>query len=241
MLYGKLSLRGQGCSEFSVTEERENYRNSDNRCAPSAPLRSARSAQEQTRHSSANPLNREELYAEFEPLVRRLIRQYGGTAELRHDLLGEIYYRFCAILEAYDPDRGIPLHPYIVRQLTATTYTYVRQNWRIASREMEIKESQADCGFGWEEDPTMSWLQSLSQQQVASQLPEAMERIPRRQRQVVIWRYYEERSFEEIAGLLCVQPATVRSLLRHGLTNLRKYIQDSGDSMNEATSKVRKG
>jgi DNA-directed RNA polymerase specialized sigma24 family protein len=45
-----------------------------------------------------------------------------------------------------------------------------------------------------------------------------------RQRKIVIWRYYEERSFEEIASILQIQPATARSLLRHGLNNLRKHV-----------------
>src|SRR5947209_20458060 len=68
-------------------------------------------------------LQRDGLYAEFQPLVRRLIRQYGGdNAELREDLAGEIYYRFCQLLEVYDPERGVPLRPYLVRQLTASVY-----------------------------------------------------------------------------------------------------------------------
>src|SRR5947207_2285808 len=37
---------------------------------------------------------REALFADFQPLVRRLIRQYGDTYELRQDLEGEIYCRF---------------------------------------------------------------------------------------------------------------------------------------------------
>src|SRR5437764_237732 len=54
------------------------------------------------------------LFAEFQPLVQRLIRQYGDEPELREDLIGEIYCRFCALVHAYDPSRGIPLRPYLV-------------------------------------------------------------------------------------------------------------------------------
>src|SRR5579871_2017267 len=115
---------------------------------------------------------RDALYAEFAPLVRRLIRQFGKTSELRRDLPGEIYCRFCALLEAFDPDRGVPLRPYLVRQLTATTYTYARQHWRIASRELELEGSQADTGFGSEEDPTGRWVHAICQQQVAARSEE---------------------------------------------------------------------
>src|SRR5207247_397741 len=62
---------------------------------------------------------RDTLWVEFQPLVRRLVRQYGDTLEMREDLAGEIYCRFCALLDAFDPNRGVPLRPYLVRQLTA--------------------------------------------------------------------------------------------------------------------------
>src|ERR1051325_606153 len=55
---------------------------------------------------------REELFAELKPLVRRLIQRFGEDPEMRRDLEGEIYYRFCVLLDAYDPSRGVPLRPY---------------------------------------------------------------------------------------------------------------------------------
>jgi RNA polymerase sigma factor (sigma-70 family) len=164
------------------------------------------------------------LYSEFTPLVRRLIRQYGQDAEMRDDLAGEIYCRFCNLLEAFDPARGVPLRPYLVRQLTLSTYTYARQQWRIKKREAtwENDEGRAEQIAAF--DPTLDWLTTLSQNQASALLPDAIKKLPARQRNVVIWRYYEERSFEEIADLLAVQPSTVRSLLRHGLNNLRKSV-----------------
>jgi len=60
--------------------------------------------------------------------------------------------------------------------------------------------------------------------EVLRQLPDAIALLPLRQRQVVIWRYYEGRSFESIAETLEIQAATVRSLLRHGVNNLRRTL-----------------
>lgn len=171
-----------------------------------------------------NVFTRERLYAEFAPLVRRLIRQYGQDAEMRQDLAGEIYCRFCDLLEAYDPERGVPLRPYLVRQLSAGIYTYARQQWRLKKREMTWETSEGQKEPVAPADPTPSWIMALSQQRVAATLPEAMAKLPSRQRKVVVWRYYQERSFEEIAQLLGIQTATARSLLRHGLNNLRKYM-----------------
>lgn len=171
-----------------------------------------------------NPVDRDRLYAEFAPLVRRLIRQYGQDTNMREDLAGEIYCRFCALIEAFDPTRGVPLRPYLVRQLSLATYTYARQQWRIKKREAtwEVEEARAEQTASF--DPTTDWLASLAHDQAVALLPAAIAKLPARQRNVVIWRYYEERSFEEIAEILAVQPTTVRSLLRHGLNNLRKAI-----------------
>jgi RNA polymerase sigma factor (sigma-70 family) len=168
--------------------------------------------------------DRDALYAEFAPLVRRLIRQYGQDTEMRQDLAGEIYCRFCALLGAYDPQRGVPLRPYLVRQLTAAIYTYARQHWRLQKREVALRTEEGSQEPTPGVDPTASWLSALAQQQVAVTLPQAIDKLPERQRQVVIWRYYEERSFEEIAAFLKIQPSTARSLLRHGLNNLRQGI-----------------
>jgi RNA polymerase sigma-70 factor (ECF subfamily) len=168
--------------------------------------------------------DRDLLYAEFAPLVRGLIRQYGQNAEMREDLAGEIYCRFCALLDVFDPARGVPLRAYIVRQLTLATYTYARQQWRIQKREAtwEIEEARAEQRVAF--DPTADWLAALAHSHALSLLPAAMNKLPARQRNVIFWRYFEERSFEEIAGIISVQPTTARSLLRHGLNNLRKLI-----------------
>src|SRR5438067_6474277 len=66
---------------------------------------------------------RESLYGEMQPLVKKLVRKYADCWESRQDLASELYYRFCGLLEEYDPERGIPLRGYLVRQLTAAAYT----------------------------------------------------------------------------------------------------------------------
>jgi RNA polymerase sigma factor (sigma-70 family) len=166
---------------------------------------------------------RDDLYAELGPLVRRLLRQYGQDPQLRHDLPGEIFCRFCALLDAFDPTRGIPLRPYLLRQLQAATYTYARKQWRRQRREVALEG--ADPPAGVIPDPTRQWDEALAVAQVRSALPGAIEGLPARQRQVLLWRYYQGRSFEEIAQLLAIQPATARSLLRHALNNLRCHLR----------------
>ena len=172
-------------------------------------------------------IERESLFADFQPLVRRLVRQYGEDPELRQDLAGEIYCRFCTLLDSYDSSRGIPLRAYLVRTLTASVYTYTRSQWRRQHREISLDGSPAIGETAHTADPSGQWDHELMTQEVLKALPEAISQLPLRQRQVVIWRYYETRSFEEIAVMLHVRPATARSLLRHGLNNLRRQVARS--------------
>lgn len=169
-------------------------------------------------------VDRHALYAEFQPLVRRLMRQYGDDADLRQDLAGEIYCRFSKLLDAFDPERGVPLKPYLVRSLTAAVYTYVRSRRRHERRETSLDDYVEVSEPGGASDPSAGWDHRLLTNDVLNTLPEAIAQLPKRQRQVVIWRYYDSRTFEEMAEILGVRPATVRSLLRHGLNNLRRRI-----------------
>jgi RNA polymerase sigma factor (sigma-70 family) len=166
--------------------------------------------------------DRDALFAEFSPLIRRLIRQYGQTPELRQELPGELFCRFQALLDSYDPERGVPLRPYLVRQLTAGAYAFARKQWNQVRRETPLMEGM-ECGMHQPAlDPTSEWDETLVRRDMADSLANLIAELPSRQRQVVLWRYYEERSFEEIAVRLGVQESSVRSLLRHGMNNLRR-------------------
>ena len=171
------------------------------------------------------PLDRDALFAEFGPLVRRLISQYAKDAELRQDMVGEIYFRFCALLDAYDPSRNVPVRAYIVRQLNASIYTYARQQWRHQEREFST-DDMGDCFSDRAEDPTGSWDDALVLKDFSQALPSLLSKLPKRQAKVVIWRYYDDVSFEEIAERLEVKTATARSLLRHGLNQLRRHFAE---------------
>src|SRR5437764_6870695 len=133
----------------------------------------------------------------MQALVRRLLHQYGQDPELRQDLEGEIYCRFCQLVAAYDPGRSVPLRAYLVRTLPPAVYSFVRSHWRRQHRETTLNEETS--GFdNWRLlDPTDFWDDQMILQDVLQALPEAIARLPLRQRQVVIWRYYESRSFEE--------------------------------------------
>ncbi len=168
--------------------------------------------------------DRDALYQELQPLVRRLIRQYGTSTDLRQDLISEIYCRFCGLLAAYEPDSGIPVRPYLIRTLPPAIYSYMRSQWRHQSREVALVPDLEDGALLREPDPTPKWDHTLWVETAAQHLPAAIARLPERQRHVLVARYYESRTFDEIATALEIRPATARSLLRHAIAQLRRRM-----------------
>jgi len=198
-------------------------------CSPPQQGAAPPECREAAARSSAAPgsaplaaiLERDALFADLQPLVTRLVHQYGEDAEHREDLRGEIFCRFCELLAAYDPARGVPLRPYLVRMLTLAVYTGTRSGWRRQSREVHLESRLVTRQARADGDPSEAWIAQLQADEGLDQLPGVIAQLPQHQRQVVVWRYYELRSFDEIADLLRVRPATVRSLLRHALRVLR--------------------
>lgn len=168
--------------------------------------------------------DREALFAEFQPLVQKLIRQYGDDSELREDLVGEIYCRFCSVLDAFDPTRGIPLKAYLVHQLGYSVYSFVRCQWRRHRREVSIEVETLAKTIANPRENSQQWDDNMMMREVQDGLPSVIAELSLRQRQVVIWRYYESCTFEEIALRLDIQMATARSTLRHALRNIRRKL-----------------
>jgi RNA polymerase sigma-70 factor (sigma-E family) len=63
-------------------------------------------------------------------------------------------------------------------------------------------------------------------------------RLPRRQRAVLVLRYYEDRSDEEIAGLLGCAPSTVRAYASRALATLRVELRADPAGPAELQGKV---
>ena len=60
---------------------------------------------------------------------------------------------------------------------------------------------------------------------------EAIDDLPARERQALTLRLIDERSPAEVARLMRVRPATVRSHIRHALNRLRRRIEDPQDPL----------
>lgn len=88
-------------------------------------------------------------------------------------------------------------------------------NWTSSKKTAEaLPDDLVDAG--------PSALDRLSREQAAARLRQAVERLPERQRAVLLLRVYEGLSHREIAEILGSPVGTVKANLFHALANLRK-------------------
>ena len=156
------------------------------------------------------------MMADYENFVRahlpRLLRyatmltgEREQAADLVQDVLVKVYRRWPRIRDADHPDR------YVVRMVTNGYLS-----WR-HSRAARLVAA-ADLPDGVRPDDF------ASDHALREDMWQRLARLPRRQRAVVVLRYYEQLTDSEIADLLGCAQATVRAHAHRALTTLRQGL-----------------
>ena len=103
-----------------------------------------------------------------------------------------------------------PPEPYVRRALVTTYATWWRRKWRAERPAAELPERADPAPIAPVEDRDALW--------------RALGALPRRQRAVVVLRYWEGLSVEQTAALLRIAPGTVKSQASRGLAALREHV-----------------
>lgn len=163
---------------------------------------------------------------------RKLVEQYSGLvyhfvyrmtqdADLADEMTQEVFVRVYKNLKTFDQRK--PLKPWILRIAANTTTSALRKRSKVVS--LDALTEEGDWLEPVETETRMP--ESMSELAINSEMVfRALHQLDPNYRQVLILRYCEEFSYEEIAQTLDVPINTVRTWIRRGLDRLRSDVKE---------------
>ncbi|MBQ6999490.1 MAG: sigma-70 family RNA polymerase sigma factor [Oscillospiraceae bacterium] len=152
----------------------------------------------------------EDFYAENYDRVLHYVRGKIGNFEDAEDLVSEIFLYCYSHYESYDPEKSS-----IVTWLYLIVNSRVKNYYRDHSSFVDF-ESVADIM----QDENIDLDEGVYLEQLHSALMKAIRTLPERQQKIVMMRYFQSCSGEEIAARLGTTPGNVRVLLSRALNKL---------------------
>ena len=162
-----------------------------------------------------NLQEKEQLCASFQEKVKRYVENRVQNGSDVDDLVSEVFEKALRSISTYDA-RKAALSTWIYTITRNTVCDYYRRRGRVVPFAEIIDEAQegtADTGVLREEE--------------LNELAAAMERLPQRQRDILILRFYYELSLKEIAQRMGISYANVRYLQHMALRSLKKLLPDT--------------
>ena len=154
-----------------------------------------------------------ELVERYSPRLRYFLRKLLSSADSADDALQDVWLDVLRNLPRLNDPRA--LRAWLYRIARDRAFAGLR---RMRREEQPLDESQIADNAA--EDGEYS-------PEVAAQIHAALDRLPAEQREVLVLRFLEEMSYEEIARVVGCQLGTVRSRIHYGKRALRKALDES--------------
>ncbi len=115
-----------------------------------------------------------------------------------------------------------------VKSVKAYLFTAVRHNMlhRVRRDHLFTAFDETDEAENPIFDPERLLLVHEHEQTQKDLLKQSLDQLPRRQREAIYLRYYEELSYEEIASVMGLNRQVVANYLQHALLTLRKHCRN---------------
>ena len=159
-------------------------------------------------------------FGEIAELNYTALHHYGTRFTSDRDLIKDcIQDLFLEIWEKRENlDHVISIKPYLFQSLRNNLIR------RIKKQSLFSEISQDDFpedGLSAESD----WILSETDQLTSSRLQNGIELLPKRQREALYLKYYENLSYDEIGEVMGLQRQAVANYLQYGIQKLREYWQ----------------
>lgn len=167
------------------------------------------------------------LVKRYYDLVHSFIYRNTSDYNIAYDITQDVFIKMMKNIDKYQIENG-KFKSWLLKIAVNTTKDYFRsktykqrtQSYDIANQEIEDKTNVVDI---------------LSKKEEAIKIKEAIENLPKLQREAVILKYYNDLKIKEISHITGENENTIKSRLFNGVKNLKRFL--GGDNYEKNTIK----
>lgn len=175
--------------------------------------------QELVAQTLENPQGFSMIVERYQATLRRYVIRLGcRNQEDADDVLQDIFLKCYVNLNEYD--QRLKFSSWIYRLAHNETVSFFRKK----TIRPDIVQTEEELGLFEAISDKTDILESLNEQMNAYSVREALEEIDERYRDVLILRFLEEKSYEEISDILKIPGGTVATLISRGKEKLKSCM-----------------
>ena len=167
------------------------------------------------------------LVKRYYDLVHSFIYRNTSDYNIAYDITQDVFIKMMKNIDKYQIENG-KFKSWILKIAVNTTKDYFRsktykqrtQSYDISNQEIEDRTNVVDI---------------LSKKEEAIKIKEAIENLPKLQREAVILKYYNDLKIKEISYITGENENTIKSRLFNGVKNLKRLL--GGDNYEKNTIK----
>jgi RNA polymerase sigma-70 factor, ECF subfamily len=166
-----------------------------------------------------NPAAYAGVIERYEHVLGRYVRRLlGRHAEAAEDVMQEVFIK--AYMNLNDYDRSRPLAPWIYRIAHNEAISYLRKR-KAEPQAVDGADAQLLIErIADPDDPDRALGRALA----LGDIRKALDGLDPRYRDVLVLRYLEDKSYDEISDILEMPPGTVATLINRGLKRLKEPL-----------------
>jgi RNA polymerase sigma-70 factor (ECF subfamily) len=154
-----------------------------------------------------------------EPLFRYIVRQGCRDRGLAQDILQEVFIK--VYLHLNDYDASLPFSSWIYRIAHNETITHFRKE---KNRPLVLDKGDDDEFFGKIVDD-LGFSRQEIQQYHDSDIHAALQRLEPRYRDIIVLKFFEDKSYEEISDILQMPQGTVATMINRAKKKIRASLE----------------
>lgn len=163
-----------------------------------------------------NPEYYEEIIGRYQGKLFAYLYRLIGEKEEAEDLLQDVFIKAFRNLKSYDTSRKFSSWIYRIAHNEAVNHIKRKSLKRFIPLESITSTKDKLEASSPEENPQMSWIRK----ETSKEVDEAIKRLPLKYRQVLVLRYYSDKSYEEISEILDKPINTVGTLIKRAKNKL---------------------